>query len=85
MTVFIPTHLRAYTKQAAVDADGATLDELLRDLDRRFPGVRFRIVNEQDEIREHIKIFVNEEKARDLSVPLRPNDKVHIVAALSGG
>ncbi len=85
MTVYIPTHLRSYTKQAAVDAEGATLDELLRDLDRRFPGVRFRIVNEQDGIREHISIFVNQEKVWDLSTPLRERDEVRIVAAISGG
>jgi molybdopterin converting factor small subunit len=85
MTVYIPTHLRAYTKQASVDVVGATLDELLRDLDRCFPGVRFRIVNEQDEIREHIRIFVNQEQVWDLTTPLRERDEVRIVAAISGG
>ena len=86
MKVYIPTHLRFYTGQrGAVDAEGATLDEVLSDLNRRYPGFRFRIINEQDVIREHIKIFVNQDQAGNLAVPLRASDEVRIVAALSGG
>jgi molybdopterin converting factor small subunit len=58
---------------------------MLGDVDRRFPGFRFRIITEQDEIREHIKLFVNQEQVRDLSVSLQPADEVHIICALSGG
>jgi molybdopterin converting factor small subunit len=61
------------------------LDELLRDLDRRHPGIRFRIVDEQDAIRPHIKIFVNRVQAGSLGRALSPADEVLIVAALSGG
>lgn len=86
MTVYIPTALRSYTAQKGeVDAQGATLAEILSALDRRYPGLRFRIITEQDTIRQHIRIFVNEEPARDLSVALRSNDQVHIICALSGG
>jgi len=86
MTVFIPTPLRSYTGQKGqVDAPGATLGEVLSALDRRYPGLRFRIITEQDTIREHIRIFVNEEQAWDLSVALRPDDQIHIICALSGG
>jgi len=86
MTVFIPTPLRSYTRQKGeVDAQGATLGEVLSALDRRYPGLRFRIITEQDTIRQHIRIFVNEEQARDLSATLQTDDEIHIICALSGG
>lgn len=84
--VYIPSPLAGYTGQASeVAGSGATLAELLQHLDRRFPGIRFRVVNEQDQIRRHIKIFVNREQASDLSTVLRAADEVMIVCALSGG
>lgn len=85
MQVHIPTPLRSYTRQAIVQADGATLAELLIDLERQFPGLRFRIVNEQDELREHIKIFVNQRIAQNFSERLEPHDEVRIIMAISGG
>ena len=85
MKVRIPTPLRPYMNQSVVEADGATLAELFADLERQYPGIRFRVINEQDEIREHIKVFVNQEIAKDLSAPLKPGDDVHIIAAISGG
>lgn len=86
MKVRIPTPLRSYTQQQAeVDADGATLDELLRDLDRRHPGLRFRMVDEQGELRKHMKVFVNGEAERDLTLVIAPSDEVIIMQALSGG
>ena len=83
--VYIPTPLRSYTKQSVVQADGATLAALFVDLDRQFPGIRFRVINEQDEIRVHLKIFVNQVVVEDLAAPLKPGDEVRIVAAISGG
>ena len=47
--------------------------------------MRFRMIDEQDRIRRHIKIFVNQEQARDLGAALTANDEVVIVGALSGG
>ena len=86
MTVHIPGALRSYTKQKSeVAAEGLTLAEALATLDRRYPGLRFRIITEQDTIRQHIRIFVNEEQVRDLSVALQPDDQIHIICALSGG
>ena len=86
MTVHIPSALRSYTKQKSeVAAEGQTLAEALATLDRRYPGLRFRIITEQDTIRQHIRIFVNEEQVRDLSVALQPEDQIHIICALSGG
>ena len=86
MKVLLPTPLAEYTAhRREVQAHGATLRELLADLDRRFPGIRFRIVDEQDAIRPHIKIFVNRAQARGLDQALGPGDEVLVVAALSGG
>ena len=86
MKVYIPSALRSYTGQKdEVEADGATLDEVLSELDRRYPGFRFRIIDEQNAIRPHIKIFVNYDQARDLGVLLRSEDEVSILLALSGG
>jgi molybdopterin converting factor small subunit len=86
MRVFVPTPLRSYTgQQADVEAEGATVGELLADLNRRYPGIRFRMVDEQDAIRPHIRIFVNAEQVRGLGARLGPSDEVQILQALSGG
>jgi molybdopterin synthase sulfur carrier subunit len=83
--VSVPTPLLSYTEEPQVDAEGATVAELLVDLDRRYPGIRFRMIDEQDEIRAHVKIFVNRERITDLDEPLTPDDEVQILQALSGG
>jgi len=86
MRVLLPTMLRSYSFGAAeVEADGATLADLLDDLDARHPGIRFRVVDEQDRVRTHVRIFVDGEVARDLTVPLGANSVVQMVGALSGG
>ena len=86
MKVRIPTPLRSYTaQQSAVDAEGTTVDDVLRDLDRQFPGIRFRVVDEQNQLRKHMKIWVNEDAVRDLSTPVTDADEVTLMQALSGG
>ena len=86
LKVTLPTPLVEYTGGLReVEAIGNTLDELLRDLDRQYPGIRFRMIDEQDCIRAHIKLFVNAELERSLLTPLTIRDTVIIVAALSGG
>jgi molybdopterin converting factor small subunit len=85
MKVLIPTPLRSYTGAHEVDADGATVGEVLADLDRRYPGFRFRMVDEQDKIRRHMRLFVNGEQSFDLAQQLRATDSIQIVQALSGG
>lgn len=86
MRVFVPTPLRSYTgQQADVEAEGATVGQLLDDLNQRYPGIRFRMVDEQDAIRPHIRVFVNGEQVRGLDTQLRPSDEVQILQALSGG
>ena len=86
MKVLIPDPLRSYTnEQRQVQAGGTTLGEMLVDLDRRYPGIRFRMIDEQDAIRRHMRIFVNGDEVRVLDVPLKNSDEVFIVQALSGG
>lgn len=86
MKVLLPTPLAGYTAgRREVEADGGTLAELLGDLNRRYPGIRFRIIDEQDAVRPHIRIFVNRELAASLDATLAPADEVLVVAALSGG
>ena len=86
MKVLIPTPLRSYTGgAAAVEASGSSVRELLADLDRRFPGIRFRMIDEQDAIRPHMRVFVNAEQTLTLDTPLRESDEVQILQALSGG
>jgi sulfur-carrier protein len=84
--VLVPNPLRSYTNDAAaVSANGGTLADVVGDLDRRYPGIRFRIIDEHGRIRQHIKFFVNGTQARDLSPHLAGDDEVMIVCALSGG
>jgi sulfur-carrier protein len=86
MRVMIPQPLRAYTAlRPQVEANGATLDDLLHDLDRRFPGIRFRVIDEQDCMRPHIVFFVDGERTRNLAAPLAGCREVVILQALSGG
>jgi molybdopterin converting factor small subunit len=84
--VVLPSPLASYTaNRREVEADGASLGELLADLDRRYPGLRFRVIDEQGAIRPHIRIFVNRSLAPTLATALAPGDEVLVVAALSGG
>ena len=85
MKVSIPSPLHSYTQAPEVEADGATLSELLADLDRRYPGIRFRMIDEQGQIRVHMRIFINRERVVGLDEVLSPDDEVQILQALSGG
>ena len=85
MKVLIPSPLRSYTQDAWVEAEGATLGEVLDDLDRRYPGIRFRMVNEQARTRPHVRFFVRGEPVFDLATPLPATEPLLIVQALSGG
>jgi len=85
VTVSIPSPLLSYTRARDVQASGRTLAEVLHDLDRRFPGLRFHVVDDQDRLRGHMRFFVNGEQVFDIDHPLSPSDSVHLVQALSGG
>ncbi|GAB4515183.1 MAG: MoaD/ThiS family protein [Sulfuricaulis sp.] len=85
MKVLIPTPLLSYTKEREVEASGATLMEVLADLDRQYPGLRFRVIDEQNTMRPHMRFFINGEQVFNIKQPLRPTDSVVLVQALSGG
>lgn len=85
MNVQIPNALLSYTRSSQVEATGSTLNELLVDLDRQYPGIRFRMIDEQQQVRRHIRIFVNGVSVDTLAKTMRPDDEVVIIQALSGG
>jgi molybdopterin converting factor small subunit len=85
MRVLIPSPLLSYTGRREVDASGPTLAAVLADLERQFPGLRFRVVDEQQQLRPHMRIFVGQRELRELSTPLAAAETLHIIQALSGG
>lgn len=86
LTIFIPQQLRSYTSGATTaTANGNTVAQALTDLDTRFPGIRFRVIDEQGRIREHMRIFVDGERVREIAVAVSAKGEVHIFGALSGG
>jgi len=85
-TVKIASPLRSYTGgQNSVTASGATVAEVLADIERRYAGMRFRMIDEQNHIRQHIRLFVNNSEVKALDQPVREGDTVHLICALSGG
>ena len=85
MNVFIPQPLLSYTGTRQVTADGATVDALLHDLDAQYTGIRFRMVDEQDQIRPHVRVFVDGVQEFNLERVLEGTEEIVIVQALSGG
>jgi sulfur-carrier protein len=78
--------LHSYTGgRKVIELEAATVGEALSSLDEQFPGLMFRIVDEQGHIRPHMNVFVNEDRAHDLAAPLPRNAEIYIVGALSGG
>ncbi len=89
MVVRIPTPLRAVTKGSAeVRGTGATVSELIEDLEQHYPGLRERLVDETGNLRRFVNIYVNEEDIRFLdgqTTALKDGDEVSIVPAIAGG
>ena len=78
--------LHSYTNgQDTISAEGATLGEVMDDLERQFPGLAFRVVDEQGRVRRHMKVFVGESTASDRSTPVASGAELYVVGALSGG
>jgi sulfur-carrier protein len=85
-TVRVASPLRSYTAGAGrLTATGTTIAELLGNLELAHPGMRFRMIDEQDRIRPHIRIFINQREVKTLDEPLLASDEVHLICALSGG
>jgi molybdopterin converting factor small subunit len=85
LKVLVPSPLLSYTRERELEVQAGSLRELFAELDRRFPGLRFRVIDEQDAIRRHLRVFVNGRQVNTLERPLEPGDVVQIVQALSGG
>lgn len=86
ISVLIPSQLIAYTDGASrVEAEGDTIGRALDDLDRRYPGLKFRVVDEQDRIRRHMRIFIGQTEARTTDAAVRDGGELLIFGALSGG
>jgi molybdopterin converting factor small subunit len=78
--------LHSYTGGKRVtEVEASTVGEALAALDRCFPGLEFRIIDEQRRIRMHMNIFLGEDKVRDLATPVTADAEIYIVGALSGG
>jgi len=87
--VRIPTPLRKLTQnQEIVEADGATIREVIDSLERTYPGLRERICDDQNQIRRFVNVFLNDEDVRFLNeseTPVKSGDEVSIVPAIAGG
>jgi sulfur-carrier protein len=87
--VRIPTPLRAMTKGSAeVQVTADTVEDVIQDLERQFPGMRERLVEDGGEIRRFINIYINQEDIRFLQgakTELKSGDEVSIVPAIAGG
>lgn len=85
-TVRIPTVLRSYVDGATrVESDGTTVAGILVDLDERFPGLRFRVVDERGRLRQHMKVFLGDESTDDMDAPIDDGIEVTLMQSLSGG
>jgi molybdopterin converting factor small subunit len=86
VSVLIPSQLHAYSDgRSRVEAKGAVIAEVLDDLDRQFPGLKFRVIDEQDRVRPHMRLFVGKAAARDIRAPIADGAELLIFGALSGG
>jgi molybdopterin converting factor small subunit len=86
VSVSIPSQLTAYTGgMTRVEAAGATVAGVLDDLDTRFPGLKFRVIDEQDRVRKHMRLFIGRAETRSVAAALRDGDELLIFGALSGG
>ena len=88
-TVFIPSSLRRYTAgQSKADVGGNTIDEVIDNLERQYPGVKSRLCDESGQIKRYVNVFVNDEEIRTLegaNTPVAEKDEVSIVPAMAGG
>jgi len=86
MKVHLGSVLHEYTGgRAEVQAQGTTVAGVLEDLDRRYPGLRFRVVDEQGAVRPHMRVFLGDSVVSDLRKKVSAADELHVLGALSGG
>ena len=89
ITVRIPTPLRTLTKGSEeVTAAGATVGDVVEDLERQYPGVKSRLCDDKGEVRRFVNIFLADEDIRflqGLKTPVKEGDQISIVPAIAGG
>lgn len=87
--VLIPTPLRNLTKdQDTVEASGATIGDVMADLDKRYPGLKERLCDDKGEIRRFVNVYLNQEDIRfkdGRQTAVSDGDEVSIVPAIAGG
>jgi molybdopterin synthase sulfur carrier subunit len=87
--VRIPTPLRKLTNnEEVVEVSGATVGEIITELQTRYPGIQERLLDEQGQIRRFVNVYVNEEDIRFLQnqdTPLKEGDEISIIPAIAGG
>lgn len=89
VTVKLPTILRKHAGgEARVGADGATLAEVLDDLESRYPGITKNVVSDEGGLHRFINVYVNDEDVRylgSLETTVAEGDVVSILPAVAGG
>src|SRR5215467_12706203 len=87
--ILIPTPLRPYTdKKDSVEAEGATVGELLADLTKKHGGLKAHLFNEQGKLRSFVNVYVNDEDIRYLQkeqTPVSAGDTISIIPSVAGG
>src|ERR1041385_6308457 len=87
--ILIPTPLRPFTgKQDAVEADGATIGELLANLTSRYEGLKPHLYNDQGKLRSFVTVYLNDEDIRYLEkekTAVKPGDTISIIPSVAGG
>jgi sulfur-carrier protein len=87
--VHIPTTLRSFTRdQEEVSASGATVGEVLRELDKRFPGIGARLLDDKGAVRRYVNVFLNMDDIRflqGLDTPVKDSDRITLIPAMAGG
>lgn len=88
-TIFIPSSLRRYTAgQSKAQVSGGTINEVIEDLERQYPGVKSRLCDDSGQIKRYVNVFVNDEEIRALQgsdTSVSDKDEISIVPAMAGG
>ena len=89
IAVKVPTILRTYTGGAAdVTVEGATLADALADLDRQYPGIGARVLDDSGKLRRFVNVYVNDDDVRfleDLATVTPDGSSISIIPAVAGG